>query len=128
MSSSSPENEQEYPKWIYQKELVECVGYVEKKYVKRGKSIKSSVKIHPDGLPFGKGQMIAVVSWPLSICYPPEKWKIFALGIVKKGLKKTTEIEITHSFDKEYVVGDIEKLGNAFLAFIGSEIESYIKN
>jgi len=116
------ESEDKYPKWIYKKDLVENIGYVEQ-VVKRGGVIQSTVKIDTDQLPLRKDTAIAIVPWPLCLKSTPEKWQIYAIGIVVKGLMKTTEIKITHSFDEKYKIGEKIKVGNAELAFICSRIK-----
>ena len=109
--------------WIHSPEQWKFIGHVHV-VVKRNGTESHTAKVKPDKVPLAKGTIVGICGSPIRIT----RFKISAIGIVVKGLKRTSTIKIIETFDKNYKVSDLEIEDNFCIAKARERVIEYLKN
>ena len=109
--------------WIHTSEQWKFIGHVHV-VVKRNGTERHTAKVKPDKVPLTKETIVGICGSPIRLT----RFKISAIGIVVKGLKRTSTIKIVETFDADFKVGDLKTENNFCIAKARERVIEYLKN
>jgi hypothetical protein len=109
--------------WIHTSEQWKFLGHVHV-VVKRNGTKSYTAKVKLDKVPLVKGTIVGICGSPIRIT----RFKISAIGVVVKGLKRTSTIKIIESFDADHKVDDLAIEDNYCIAKARERVIEYLKN